>query len=150
MKVTASAGEHERHMIAMHSEISTSCRPIDDLWTKLKPHGQFKGRRQQVAGFIDEPLAATVVYSAVLGGWTFITLDYASAPLAIALASRVRDEYLDEPCWNNLLCEERRKRLHAERTAASLADGQEPTAHVSISPSGGDPDAPEHSPDSGE
>lgn len=134
----------------------------------LELHGQFRSRPQQVAGLIDEPLAAAVVYPAVLAGWTFVALDYASAALAIGVASavfalglffslwlircmeadlRARFQYATEPCCNKRLRAER-DRLRAARAAVPCAPDQEVTADASMAPVGGDEDAPEHSPGS--
>ena len=40
----------------------------------LNIYGQFKRRPQEVAGFIDEPFAASVIYPASLAGWIFFAL----------------------------------------------------------------------------
>jgi hypothetical protein len=41
---------------------------------RLNINGQFLRRPQEVAGFIDEPFAASVIYPASLAGWTFFAL----------------------------------------------------------------------------
>jgi hypothetical protein len=38
---------------------------------RLKIHGQFGRRPQEVAGFIDEPFSASIIYSVSLAGWVF-------------------------------------------------------------------------------
>lgn len=40
----------------------------------LNINGQFRRRPQEVAGFIDEPFAASMIYPASLAGWTFFAL----------------------------------------------------------------------------
>jgi hypothetical protein len=37
-------------------------------------YGQFRSRPEHVAGFINEPFAASVIYPAVLAAWTFLAL----------------------------------------------------------------------------
>jgi FtsH-binding integral membrane protein len=37
-------------------------------------YGQFRSRPQYVAGFINEPCAASVIYPAVLAAWTYLAL----------------------------------------------------------------------------
>jgi hypothetical protein len=41
---------------------------------RLNINGQFIRRPQEVAGFIDEPFAASLIYPASLAGWTFFAL----------------------------------------------------------------------------
>ena len=50
---------------------------------RLQVNGQFLRRPQQVAGLIDEPFAASIIYPASLAGWTFFAL--LGAPRWIAL-----------------------------------------------------------------
>jgi hypothetical protein len=40
----------------------------------LHTDGQFSLRPRSVAGFLNEPLAAGIIYPAVLGAWTFVAL----------------------------------------------------------------------------
>ena len=42
--------------------------------TKRKNLGQFDRRPEGVAGFINEPFAAGIIYPAVLAAWTYIAL----------------------------------------------------------------------------
>jgi hypothetical protein len=41
---------------------------------RLNIYGQFQRRPKEVAGFIDEPFAASIIYPASLAGWTFFAL----------------------------------------------------------------------------
>jgi hypothetical protein len=41
---------------------------------RLNIYGQFQRRPHEVAGFIDEPFAASIIYPAALAGWLFFAL----------------------------------------------------------------------------
>ena len=49
-------------------------------------YGQFQSRPHEVAGFIDEPFTACVIYPAVLSAWTFLALLFAWPPAALSSA----------------------------------------------------------------
>jgi len=55
----------------------------------LGVRGPFSTRPERVAGFIDEPFAASVVYPATLAAWTFLSLVVTSRPAAFATAGLV-------------------------------------------------------------
>ena len=54
------------------------CGALIDAGSKMEKrlniNGQFRRRPQEVAGFIDEPFAASLIYPASLAGWTFFAL----------------------------------------------------------------------------
>jgi hypothetical protein len=88
---------------------------------RLRVYGQFLRRPQEVAGFVDEPFAASVIYPASLAGWTFFAvlgvparwIAYATSACvfvaafvmstwlirAIEADARERARYHKEPCW---------------------------------------------------
>jgi hypothetical protein len=47
---------------------------LDAAEDQMGIRGQFKKRPREVAGFINEPFAAGVIYPAVLAAWTFLAL----------------------------------------------------------------------------
>ncbi len=53
---------------------------------QLKMNGQFRSRPPSVLGLIDEPLAAGIIYPAVLASWLYIALIYTN-PQAAFLAA---------------------------------------------------------------
>jgi hypothetical protein len=54
---------------------------------RLNVYGQFLRRPKEVAGFIDEPFAASIIYPASLAGWTFFALLDVRARWAAYLAA---------------------------------------------------------------
>jgi hypothetical protein len=56
------------------------------LETTLGVEGPFRSRPHQVAGFIDEPFAASVIYPASLAAWAFLALAVTS-PLAATIVA---------------------------------------------------------------
>jgi len=54
---------------------------------RLNIYGQFLRRPKEVAGFIDEPFAASIIYPASLAGWTFFSLLGVPARLVAYLAA---------------------------------------------------------------
>jgi hypothetical protein len=56
---------------------------------RLRINGQFLRRPQEVAGFIDEPFAANIIYPASLAGWTFFALLGAPRWVAFVAATAV-------------------------------------------------------------
>lgn len=47
----------------------------------MKIHGQFLSRPHEVAGFIDEPFTASLIYPAVLAAWTYLGLFFTFVPV---------------------------------------------------------------------
>jgi hypothetical protein len=109
---------YELHGIKKCAALIDSGRQIE---TRLNINGQFLRRPQEVAGFIDEPFAASVIYPASLAGWTFFALlgvparwvafVVAAAVFVAGLGSalwlirvmehdmRHRKQYCKEPIW---------------------------------------------------
>jgi len=56
-----------------------------ERWT-LNIYGQFRSRPHEVAGFIDEPFAASVIYPASLGAWAFLAAAFTQLPMALVSA----------------------------------------------------------------
>lgn len=50
-------------------------RQLEDVLLKIR-NGQFEKRPLGVLGIINEPLAAGIIYPAVLAAWTFLALDF--------------------------------------------------------------------------
>jgi hypothetical protein len=88
---------------------------------RLQINGQFTRRPHEVAGFIDEPFAASIIYPAALAGWSFFALlgaprwvGFVVAALIFILAASVsvwliramesdfnlRKQYESEPLWH--------------------------------------------------
>jgi hypothetical protein len=59
------------------------------LESYLGVQGPFSTRPERVAGFIDEPFAASVIYPATLAAWTFLALVRTSGAAAFATAGLV-------------------------------------------------------------
>ncbi len=53
---------------------------------QLKVNGQFRSRPPSVLGLIDEPLAAGIIYPAVLASWLYIALIYTNPQAALLAA----------------------------------------------------------------
>lgn len=49
-------------------------------------YGQFRSRPHDVAGFIDEPFAASLVYPASLAAWAYLVLAFAPRPVTFVSA----------------------------------------------------------------
>lgn len=57
---------------------------------RLEINGQFLRRPQEVAGFVDEPFAASVIYPASLAGWTFFALlEVVARPVGLLITAAV-------------------------------------------------------------
>src|SRR3954466_4296123 len=61
------------------------CGALIDAGRLIEQHmrinGQFERRPHEVAGFIDEPFSASVIYPASLAGWTFFAFRWVGGPL---------------------------------------------------------------------
>jgi hypothetical protein len=68
------------------------CGHLIDAGKRMEAHmgiiyGQFQRRPHEVAGFIDEPFTACVIYPAVLAAWTFLALVFTWPPAAPLVAT---------------------------------------------------------------
>jgi hypothetical protein len=118
MVATLGLFSYEVHGIKKCAALIDAGRLIEERWNI---NGQFKRRPREVAGFIDEPFAASIIYPISLAGWTFFALlDVPArwiaylAALVVLLASvavslwlirameadmRERKRYNKEPWW---------------------------------------------------
>lgn len=85
MVATLGLFSYEVHGIKKCAALIDAGRLIEE---RLNLNGQFKRRPREVAGFIDEPFAASIIYPISLAGWTFFALLDVPARWAAYLAAQ--------------------------------------------------------------
>jgi len=90
---------YELHGILKCDHLIKVGRQIEGL---LEINGQYTKRPFAVAGFINEPFTARVIYPAVLAAWTFLALVFNGKQAALIIAVVVFVVFFAFPCFTDL------------------------------------------------